>query len=91
MLLLAGEPPHLVQEGKQRLLGRVGVDRSFACSTSPDAALDPPAQEVEALVDVADSRFLARQAQADRGKDAAHLRLERFCITRLPATITTSR
>jgi hypothetical protein len=54
---------HLVHDRGKSLLRGVGVDRSLAASSPLVPALDAPAQEVEALIDVADPRLLFRQAQ----------------------------
>jgi hypothetical protein len=83
-----GERPYLVDDRVERFLRRVGVDGSFAASALPGAALDAPAQEVEALVDVADPRLRDR-----RRPIGASTRLtssqSASASSRLPATITT--
>jgi hypothetical protein len=54
--------------------------RPVAGSAPLSATLDAPAQEVEPLVNVADSRLLFREAQAYRSEDAADLVAERFNV-----------
>ncbi len=70
----------LVDDRRERLLRRVGVDRCLAGPSSPGPALDAPPQEVEPLVDVADPRLGLRQAQAHRSKYRADLVPQRFGI-----------
>ena len=57
-LLMAGRGDllHLRRHAQERALGRVGVHRGPAVTSQ--AALDPPAEEVEALVDVGDGGLL---------------------------------
>lgn len=81
MSLPASGPAHLVHDRRERLLGRVGVDRSLAGSPLPAATLDALPQEVEPLVDVADPALLDRQAQAYRREHCCELVPKRFGIS----------
>src|SRR5215813_11277826 len=59
---------HFHRHGLDGFAGRVGVD-VVPAGASLAVALDAPAEEVEALIDVGDLRLLRRQAQAHRGQD----------------------
>src|SRR5207247_527781 len=58
---------HLDRYRLDGFAGRIGVD-VIPAGASLAVALDAPAEEVEALVDVGDLRLLRRQAQAHRGQ-----------------------
>ena len=63
----------------ERLLRRVGVDERLPVPRLR-LPLDAEAEEVEALVDVADPRLLLRQAQAHRGEHRCHLVAQRLGV-----------
>ena len=89
----ASQRPQLADHGGQRLLGRVGVDRLLARSTTSVSALDVPAEEVEPLIDVHDPRLGHRQAQTHRREHRPCLPTmtgaEAFC--RLRSYLSTAR
>ena len=77
----------LRRDGPQGLLGGVGVD-VVPVGASLAVALDAPAEEVEALVDVGDQSLLRRQAQAHRGQDPGDLLPQGFGVA--PGAVTPS-
>jgi hypothetical protein len=56
-------------------------------TASLPVALDAPAEEVEALIDMGDQGLVRRQAQAHRGQDICDLLPEGFSSSFMPATI----
>src|SRR5699024_3670617 len=76
----AGQRPHLVPDGSQRLPCRVGVDRGLPAMTSDPAALDAPPEEIEPGIYVRDRRLLNRQAQPYRCEHCGDFVPERFGI-----------
>jgi hypothetical protein len=85
----AGQGPHLVDDRRERLLRRVGVDRGLPASASPGSALDVPAEEVEPLIDVADPALLDRQRRPIGASTAPTSSQSASASARVPPTMTT--
>ena len=64
----AGDLLDLRLDGRKRPLGREQEDARAAAT--PAVALDAPAEEVDALVDVGDAGLLRRQRQPERAQHA---------------------
>jgi hypothetical protein len=76
---LSGDRPHLRLDGRKGLAGRVGVD-VVPRAASLLVALDAPAEEVEALLDVTDGGLLLRQPQPHRGQHRRDLLTQRLGV-----------
>src|SRR5699024_8115817 len=82
----AGQRPHLVPDGSQRLPCRVGVDRGLPAMTSDPAALDAPPEEIEPGIYVRDRRLLDRQAQPYRCEHCGDFVPDAFAILAVART-----
>jgi hypothetical protein len=85
----AGQRPDLVDDRRERLLRRVGVDSFLPASVSPGSALDAPAEEVEPLIDVADPALLDRQRRPIGASTAPTSSQSASASARVPPTMTT--